>query len=58
MNQVSANYLTAMGIPLLAGRVFDDRDVKGSPKVIIIDEILPREDFPSETRSEAPQVLE
>jgi len=48
MNQVSANYLKAMGIPLLAGRVFDDRDVKGAPRVIIIDQSLAHKEFPSE----------
>jgi putative ABC transport system permease protein len=48
MNQVSANYFNAMGIPLRAGRSFDERDVKGTPKVIIIDESLARKEFPSE----------
>jgi hypothetical protein len=43
MNQVSADYFKAMGIPLRAGRVFDERDVKGATKVIVIDESLARQ---------------
>ena len=38
INQVSADYFNAMGIPLRAGRFFNDRDVKGAQSVVIIDE--------------------
>jgi putative ABC transport system permease protein len=45
---VSADYLRAMGIPLITGRFFTDRDVKGGAPVAIIDETLARRHFPSE----------
>jgi len=37
---VDANYLQTMRIPLLAGRFFDDRDVDGSEKVVIVNQAL------------------
>ena len=48
MNQVSPDYFKTMGIPLRAGRSFNERDVKGAPAVIIIDESLARREFPGE----------
>src|SRR5262245_12814263 len=48
INQVSADYFTAMGIPLRAGRFFNERDSKGAPPVAIIDETLARREFPGE----------
>ena len=48
MNQVSVDYFKAMGIPLRAGRSFDQRDVKGAPKAVIIDDSLARKEFASE----------
>jgi putative ABC transport system permease protein len=47
-NQVSADYFMAMGIPLRAGRFFDERDTKGEQPVAIIDETLARREFPGE----------
>jgi putative ABC transport system permease protein len=47
-NQVSPDYFRALGVPLRAGRFFDDRDVKGSTPVVIIDETLARKQFPGE----------
>jgi putative ABC transport system permease protein len=47
-NQVSGDYFRAMGIPLRAGRFFNDRDVKGAPLVALIDETLQRSQFPNE----------
>jgi putative ABC transport system permease protein len=47
-NHVSPDYFNAMGIPLRAGRFFNDRDAKGSQPVAIIDETLARREFPSE----------
>ncbi len=47
-NQVSGDYFRVMGIPLRAGRFFNDRDVKGAPLVAIIDETLQRRHFPNE----------
>jgi putative ABC transport system permease protein len=39
---VSANYFQTLGIPLVAGRFFDARDVPGSTPVIIINRTLAR----------------
>ena len=48
MNQVSADYFSTMGIPLRAGRLFNERDGQGAESVIIIDESLARREFPGE----------
>jgi putative ABC transport system permease protein len=48
INQVSADYFRAMGIPLRSGRFFTDRDVKGAPAVVIIDESFAQRYFPGE----------
>ena len=48
MNQVSSDYFKAMGIPVRRGRVFDDRDVNGATRVIVIDESLAHKEFPNE----------
>ncbi len=45
---VSAGYFQAMGIPLLRGRLFDDRDWMGSPGVIVISEAMARKFWPRE----------
>ncbi len=37
-----SNYFQTMGIPLLKGRYFDDRDVRDAPQVAIIDETMER----------------
>jgi putative ABC transport system permease protein len=41
-------YFRAMGIPLPKGRDFDDRDLLGSPRVIIINEAFARANFANE----------
>jgi len=41
-------YFRAMGIPLIKGRDFDDRDKHGSTPVIIISETFARQHFPNE----------
>ena len=43
---ISPNYFTAMGITILKGRDFDERDTRESQKVTIIDEQLAREYWP------------
>ncbi len=43
---VDQNYLQTMGIPLLAGRYFDERDTTEAPKAIIINESLAHELWP------------
>ena len=48
INQVSADYFRAMGIPLRAGRFLTDRDVKGAPQVVIVDESFAQRYFPGE----------
>lgn len=37
---VSKNYFSAMGIQLMDGRLFDDRDVQGAPYVVIINKTM------------------
>jgi predicted permease len=45
---VSNGYFRAMGIPLRAGRDFTERDTKGAPPVIIVNETLARNLWPGE----------
>ena len=45
---VGGEYFQAMGIPLVAGRHFDERDGPGSDPVLMIDEQLAREYFPEQ----------
>ncbi len=42
----AGRYFEAMEIPLVAGRFFDERDVAGSPGVVIVDERFAREFWP------------
>jgi len=44
-NQVSTDYLKTLGIPLLEGRDFDDRDTVGAPKVAIVNQSFARQFF-------------
>jgi predicted permease len=43
---VAPRYFETLGIPLVAGRDFNDQDVVGSPKVAVISEHLAHEYFP------------
>ncbi|HKP85995.1 MAG TPA: ABC transporter permease [Blastocatellia bacterium] len=43
---VSPDFFAAMGIPLLSGRVFTERDNKDSTRVVIINETMARRYFP------------
>jgi putative ABC transport system permease protein len=45
---VGGDYFPALGIPLLKGRAFDDRDTADSPAVVIISEALARGLWPNE----------
>jgi putative ABC transport system permease protein len=45
---VSPDYFRAMGIRLLAGRLFNDRDDSDAPSVAVLSESLARELFPDE----------
>jgi putative ABC transport system permease protein len=48
LGTVSGGYFTAMGIPLLSGRTFQDRDVKNAPPVAIVSAALARKFWPGE----------
>ena len=45
---VSPNYFNAMGIPVLQGRTYSDRDDENSPRVMIVNQQLVRQIFPDE----------
>jgi predicted permease len=45
MNAVSGGYFTTMGIPLRAGRDFDDRDGAGSARVAIVSQAMAQKFF-------------
>jgi putative ABC transport system permease protein len=45
---VMPGYFAAMNIPIARGRVFDDRDRGGTPKVIVVNQTLAREFYPGE----------
>ena len=44
----SGGYFAALGIPLLRGRFFDNRDNQQTPKVVIINEMAARRYWPGE----------
>ncbi|HXG64194.1 MAG TPA: ABC transporter permease [Blastocatellia bacterium] len=48
LNATAPGYFKTMGIPLIAGRDFDERDVIGAPEVVIINEAMAREFWPDE----------
>ena len=48
LGTVSGGYFAAMGIPLLAGRTFEDRDVANAPPVAIVSAALARKYWPGE----------
>jgi putative ABC transport system permease protein len=45
---VSPNYFRAMGIPVLQGRAYTDRDNENSPRVMIVNQKLADEEFSGE----------
>ena len=46
-NAISPDYIRTIGMRLLGGRDFNDRDTNGSPRVVIINESLARKAFGS-----------
>jgi putative ABC transport system permease protein len=44
---VMDRYFETMGIPIIAGRAFDDRDLSGAPFVVVINETLAQRLYPS-----------
>src|SRR5262249_11155461 len=45
---VSKNYFDVMGIRLMDGRVFDDRDVQGAPEVVVINTTMANTFWPKQ----------
>lgn len=45
---VSPGYFAAMGVPLVRGRLFDERDVKGAQEAVIVNENLAQRFWPNE----------
>lgn len=45
---VSPGYFRAMGVPLVRGRLFDERDIKDSPQVVIVNENLAERFWPNQ----------
>ncbi len=48
-NVVSPGYFKTLQIPILAGRDFDDRDRKGAPRVVIVNERMAQMLWPGES---------
>jgi putative ABC transport system permease protein len=48
VDAVTSNYFRVMGVPLVKGREFNNRDVIGSTPVVIINETFARRFFPNE----------
>src|SRR5262249_14127430 len=46
--QASGGFFNALHIPLLAGRLFDERDRPDGPRVVIVSEALAKRFFPNE----------
>jgi putative ABC transport system permease protein len=44
----SAGYFEALGVPLVSGRLIDDRDVRGAARVAVINESMARVHWPDE----------
>jgi predicted permease len=45
---VSPGYFSAMGVPLVKGRLFDQRDIKGAQETVIVNENLAKRFWPNE----------
>ncbi|HVG29693.1 MAG TPA: ABC transporter permease [Pyrinomonadaceae bacterium] len=45
---VSPDYFRAVNVPLLSGRMLDERDKAGSPLAVVVNQSLARRDFPGE----------
>ena len=48
LEAITGDYFGTFKVPLLRGRLFNDRDTKDSPRVIIIDQALAEQFFPGE----------
>ena len=47
-SSVSPNYFEVMGVPVIKGRAFTERDAAGAPAVAVINETMARRVFPGE----------
>jgi putative ABC transport system permease protein len=45
---VGGDYFSTLKVPLLRGRIFNERDTKDSPRVVIIDQAMAEQYFPGE----------
>jgi predicted permease len=45
---VTPDYFHTMGVPLLKGRYFDERDARGAPETVIVDQTLAERFWPNE----------
>src|SRR5205814_9727337 len=45
---ISGDNFSSLKVPLLRGRVFNDRDTKNSPRAVIIDQAMVDQYFPNE----------
>ena len=53
-NVVGPGYFRTLGIPLLAGRDFEERDAPEAPPVIVVNEAFARVHFPDRRREDVP----
>ncbi len=51
MIRASEGYFRALGVPLLQGRLFDQRDRENAPPVVLVNETMARRLWPAETPS-------
>src|SRR5262249_23435364 len=49
MRMVAGRYFEAMEIPLVAGRLFDDRDIRTSPRVVVVDDAMAKQLWPDQS---------
>jgi putative ABC transport system permease protein len=54
MIKASEDYFRALGVPLLQGRLFDQRDRGNAPTVVLINETMARRLWPAETPADGP----
>ena len=45
---VAGDYFSTLNVPLLRGRIFNERDTKDTPRVVIIDQAMAEQYFPGE----------
>jgi putative ABC transport system permease protein len=48
LEAITGDYFSAFKVPLMCGRIFNERDTKTSPRVVIVDQALAEQYFPGE----------